>query len=78
MTKRRRVILQMTPLLDLLLVVIFAQYMDLQNTSRRMLRQEVFWRSAVGWPGGRRCAGSATSWTSANWPRASATAPWRG
>ena len=40
MTKRRRVILQMTPLLDLLLVVIFAQYMDLQNTSRRMLRQE--------------------------------------
>jgi len=40
MTRRRRVILQMTPLLDLLLVVIFAQFMDLQNTSRRMLRQE--------------------------------------
>ena len=40
MTVRRRVILQMTPLLDLLLVVIFAQYMDLQTTSRRMLRQE--------------------------------------
>lgn len=37
---RRRVILQMTPLLDLLLVVIFAQYMDLQTVSRRMLRQE--------------------------------------
>lgn len=40
MTVRRRVILQMTPLLDLLLVVIFAQYMDLQTTSRRTLRHE--------------------------------------
>ena len=39
MKVRRRIILQLTPLLDLLLVVIFAQYMDLQSASRKMVRQ---------------------------------------
>ena len=39
MTLRRRVILQMTPLLDLLLVVIFAQYMDMRNSSRNIVQQ---------------------------------------
>ena len=33
MKKRRRLILTMTPLLDLMLMVIFAQYMDLQNAA---------------------------------------------
>ncbi|MBW3540691.1 MAG: hypothetical protein KY476_10505 [Planctomycetes bacterium] len=31
---RRRLTLQLTPLLDLLLIVIFAQYMEMRNTSR--------------------------------------------
>lgn len=39
MTVRRRVILQMTPLLDLLLVVIFAQYMDMRNSSRNIVQR---------------------------------------
>lgn len=37
MLNRRRMILQLTPLLDLLLIVVFAQYMDLQHTSQRAL-----------------------------------------
>ena len=47
MKVRRRIILQLTPLLDLLLVVIFAQYMDLQSVSRKMVRQAQRQRARV-------------------------------
>ncbi len=40
MKRRRRIILQLTSLLDLLLMVIFAQYIGLQEASRLLVRNE--------------------------------------
>ncbi len=40
MRRRRRIILQLTSLLDLLLMVIFAQYIGLQEASRLLVRNE--------------------------------------
>ena len=37
---RRRLVLQLTPLLDLLFIVLFAQFIDLQEASRREIGQE--------------------------------------
>ena len=37
---RRRLVLQLTPLLDLLFIVLFAQYIDLQEATRREIAQE--------------------------------------
>src|SRR3954471_20275239 len=37
---RRRFTLQLTPLLDLLFIVLYAQYIDLQDATRREVAQE--------------------------------------
>ena len=41
---RRRLVLQLTPLLDLLFIVLFAQYIDLQEASRREVSRETLRR----------------------------------